>query len=792
MKKLLLLFAFVLLHLFYCFSQNCLPNGIEFTSQVAINSFPANYPGCTGIQGNVRIDGSNITNLNGLSSLKSIGGFLSIDHNTSLANLNGLSNLKTVGGNFWVHDNIALTNISGLNEVTTIGGYLAFEFNDALANFNGFNKLTSVGGVLVINKNASLLNLNGLNKLTSIGGRVDINDNDALIDASGLNAVTTVNDYLALESNDKLTILGFENLSSVNGRLYIYDNGALTNLNGLNSLTSVDSFLIIQKNPKLKNLDGLENLNSIGDGIYIFTNDSLQNINALLNLSYVGHDIKIQQNDALTNLIGLEGISHVNRNLDIQGNNGLLNLKGLDNITKIDGYLYFNNDSPLKNFAELHNLTMIGGSLGMDYMDSLINFVGLENVTSVGGEFFFRYSNSLKNVNSLSNVKSINGKLTIDDCQALMNLGGLDNIDPATITELVIQHSSQLSICEVKSICDYLSIPANIATIDSNATGCGTRQQIEDACQFALTSSSNDSPVCEGGIVNLYAGGGVSYEWSGPNGYTSSDQNPILIAINPNIAGMYSVIITISSGSTIQLTTQVIVNPLPLINIMGAMAFCTGDSTTLNVSGGINYEWNTGESSESIIVSNPGVYEVSVTDGNGCLNTDTVLVIEHSLPAVSLELKDTFCIDEIGIQLSGGVPAGGNYSGSGVSGNVFEPSVAGAGTHNLIYTYTDANGCTNFVSEEVFVDANCTTGTITSELDISINAFPNPSTGNLTVTIPKSISNCSLQIFDTFGRKIFKNENCPNSLEIRKLPKGILLLKLSNDNYKTSRKIIVF
>ncbi len=83
MKKLTLIIGFVLSQLFL-FAQtedSCLPEGITFTTQEEIDNFQTNYPNCTEIEGDVLIggwNGSNITNLNGLNVLTSIGGNLEI------------------------------------------------------------------------------------------------------------------------------------------------------------------------------------------------------------------------------------------------------------------------------------------------------------------------------------------------------------------------------------------------------------------------------------------------------------------------------------------------------------------------------------------------------------------------------------------------------------------------------------------------------------------------------------------------------------------------------------------
>jgi len=73
---------------------SCLPDGVTFTTQAEIDNFQTNYPGCTEIEGNVTINGDDITNLNGLENLTSIGGDLEIYYNETLVSLAGLENIQ--------------------------------------------------------------------------------------------------------------------------------------------------------------------------------------------------------------------------------------------------------------------------------------------------------------------------------------------------------------------------------------------------------------------------------------------------------------------------------------------------------------------------------------------------------------------------------------------------------------------------------------------------------------------------------------------------------------------------
>ena len=76
MKKLLLSIALIAYCLTSLFAQPCLPEGITFNTQAQIDNFQTNYPNCTEIEGGVQITGDDITNLDGLSVITSIGEYL--------------------------------------------------------------------------------------------------------------------------------------------------------------------------------------------------------------------------------------------------------------------------------------------------------------------------------------------------------------------------------------------------------------------------------------------------------------------------------------------------------------------------------------------------------------------------------------------------------------------------------------------------------------------------------------------------------------------------------------------
>ncbi|MFK7786869.1 MAG: T9SS type A sorting domain-containing protein [Crocinitomicaceae bacterium] len=76
----------------------------------------------------------------------------------------------------------------------------------------------------------------------------------------------------------------------------------------------------------------------------------------------------------------------------------------------------------------------------------------------------------------------------------------------------------------------------------------------------------------------------------------------------------------------------------------------------------------------------------------------------YPLPTVTQSSFVDLCSNGNPINLVGGSPAGGNYTGTGVSGGMFDPSVAGAGSTSVTYTYTDVNGCQGSATETIVVN----------------------------------------------------------------------------------------
>ena len=282
---------------------------------------------------------------------------------------------------------------------------------------------------------------------------------------------------------------GLSQLTSIGGSLVIFNNAELTDLTGLNNLTSIGGDLETigggVSNSTFTSCAGLENLQSVGGslrirGIY----ENFTTLNGLNNLSSVGGDVLIVS-DALTDISALSSLTAVNGSLRIFFIDVLPNLDGLENIESIAGDLFIAIGPMLTNIDGLSSLTTVGGLVQIRNNFVLQDLDGLSSLTSVGGELDISLVGSLNSVQGLANLTSINGRLRVSNT-ALTSLSGLENIDPTGITDLEMENNPSLTLCEVQSICDYLDIPANTATINNNDTDCNSRAEVENACLIAV------------------------------------------------------------------------------------------------------------------------------------------------------------------------------------------------------------------------------------------------------------------------------------------------------------------
>ncbi len=188
-------------------------------------------------------------------------------------------------------------------------------------------------------------------------------------------------------------------------------------------------------------------------------------------------------------------------------------------------------------------------------------------------------------------------------------------------------------------------------------------------------SVSNNGPLCIGQNLNLTASGPLTgaYNWTGPNNFTSTQQNPVRSSVVNSFSGNYLVTLTINGCTSLPASSTVVVNNIPAAPSTGNNGpLCVGQTLSLTASliANATYSWS-GPNGFTANIQNPtraglslidaGTYSVIATV-NGCASVaaNTQVSITSNTPTPTASSNGPLCPGQ-NLQLSA----------SGVSGAVF-------------------------------------------------------------------------------------------------------------------------
>ena len=324
----------------------------------------------------------------------------------------------------------------------------------------------------------------------------------------------------------------------------------------------------------------------------------------------------------------------------------------------------------------------------------------------------------------------------------------------------------------------------------------------------AITVQPSPQTFCVPGGTATFSvtatGSGLTYQWN--KGGTN-------LVDGGNISGALTSTLTISpvsfadtafnyyvkvSGTCIPAATSnnaaLSIAPLSVSATASSSTICAGSSCTLTGNGATTYSWMPGSLTGTTVIVTPLVsttYTVIGTSGS-CSDTNTTLIMVQALPSVSLSTfnPDTVCNHSSPFALPAGTPAGGTYTGAGVSAGMFDPNMAGLGLHNIIYTIT-VSGCSNSDTSAVFVDI-CA-GIPMNDYNSEIEIYPNPSTGTIYFrfeNLPGEVNDFSIR--NILGEKVFSGKtNSSGLISSIHLERGIFFMELKGVKSRAV-KIIVY
>lgn len=221
----------------------------------------------------------------------------------------------------------------------------------------------------------------------------------------------------------------------------------------------------------------------------------------------------------------------------------------------------------------------------------------------------------------------------------------------------------------------------------------------------SVTANSN-TPVCEGSQLFLSgsAAGGLTFNWTGPNGFSATTQNPQINPVSLAAAGTYTFTAVSAQGCASSANTVVVVSALPTVTITGITdVTCNGlsdGSATATASGGVPpyvYSWSPSTATTQTATNlSAGTHTVFVTDANGCSSQTNTIINEPTAVTINV-FSPTVCLGDsatITPIVNGGVPP---YSYVWDQGGTFyyTPTLTLAPVSSVTFTLsvTDANGC---------------------------------------------------------------------------------------------------
>ncbi|MDP2388630.1 MAG: lamin tail domain-containing protein [Bacteroidota bacterium] len=409
------------------------------------------------------------------------------------------------------------------------------------------------------------------------------------------------------------------------------------------------------------------------------------------------------------------------------------------------------------------------------YNDTIPNVAGCDSIITINLTVLAATANSFS-VTACGMYTSPSGNVwTVSNTynDTIPNVAGCDSVITIDLTiNAPTANSFSATACG-----SYTSPSGNVWTVSNtyndtipNAVGCDSiitiNLTINDPTANSFSVTACGSYTSPSGNV-----------WTVSNTYNDTI---------PNAAGCDSVI-------TINLT----INTLPSVTVSGSLASneCEGSIDTLIANGALTYLWNTTETNDTLIITHaPGVlsWEVVGTDVNGCTDTIMATVVNvYPLDPVSIDLGviDSLCVNNSLVALATSSPAGGTWSGTGVTGSDFDPAIAGIGVHTIVYTIIGTGNCTNTATDSIFV-SGCI-GLEDYKANANLVVFPNPSTGNFTLHYNNDASFVLINEFGQSIQHILLNAANNYSYTFSNLDNGIYFITGMMNGHFVTQKIVI-
>lgn len=178
------------------------------------------------------------------------------------------------------------------------------------------------------------------------------------------------------------------------------------------------------------------------------------------------------------------------------------------------------------------------------------------------------------------------------------------------------------------------STTAEYSVVGSNTQCASTATHTITVHALPSAQIQSQNAMCEGSTLALTANGGVAYFWS-----TGANTQ----VVNIEQGGTYWVAVQDEFGCVDTARKTIVEYARPDVYIMGASTLCEGSTASLTAYGMGSCHWNTGDTLPTILISQPGTYQVTLTGLHGCTSTSSHDVVQLVTPVVNIVGNTDMC-----------------------------------------------------------------------------------------------------------------------------------------------------
>ncbi|HTO16444.1 MAG TPA: T9SS type A sorting domain-containing protein [Edaphocola sp.] len=365
------------------------------------------------------------------------------------------------------------------------------------------------------------------------------------------------------------------------------------------------------------------------------------------------------------------------------------------------------------------------------------------------------------------------------------------------------------------------SMPATLSSTSNNVSITGKRPKIQFTigslapCTSPITAGnavvSPITPVCVGDSVTLSvngnsSGSGITFEWersiiNASTGFVSisTAQTSSGLTAQNNNTSWYRAKVVCSGGTpaytpAVQVTADVV-----NVNLGNDTVICDGvGSITLNAGNpGSTYMWSNGTNAQTINVTTPGTYSVTVTNSNGCIGSDNINITAVSTPTGDFTYTEMAngTVDFVATANNTATYLWdfGNNNATAI-GNPISYTYPANGDYGVVLFLV--NECADSIPIPKTVSVrNIPVGISAIDNLEKVYVYPNPSTGILNIENANKIHFEKIQLVDILGhivyRQSYKSAQAHYTLNIENLSSGIYFLVLHNAENKHYQKVII-